>query len=347
MTRFLEWRKRTSRNDLGVAHGNEWGDWLTQGAATPLDYIDTIYFAISARLMAEMAEAIGKTDAATAYREQFQRTKQAFKDKYLRDDGSLSVDTQTAYCLALFADLIPANLRAQSGQKLAEMIRQNGNRMSTGFLGTRPLLPVLSDVGQHDLAVFLFQSRTFPSWGYEVEQGATTIWERWDSYTKEDGFGRHNAAMNSFSHYAFGAVCEWMFRTLAGIESAAPGFQRITIRPTPPSPGSNGERTPIEWVKASHACQHGQVVSNWRVNGQDFELEVRIPPNTSATVYVPASSAEKVRESGRALAEADGIEVLRSEAGHVVLSIGSGLYRFTSPGAINVSTAAYRTSEGS
>lgn len=345
MTRFLEWRKRTSQNDLGVAHGNAWGDWLTQGAATPLEYIDTIYFAISARLMSEMAEAVGKTDEAAAYREQFGRTKRAFRDKYVRDDGSLSVETQTAYSLALFADLIPADLRLKSGQKLADMIHQNGNRMTTGFLGTRPLLPVLSDVGQHDLAVFLFQSRTFPSWGYEVEQGATTIWERWDSYTKEDGFGRHNAAMNSFSHYAFGAVCEWMFRTLAGIESDGPGFQRIIIRPTPPAPGSNGERTPIEWVNASHVCQHGRIVSNWRVRGQDFELDVRVPANTTATVHVPAKSAESIRVDGQPLTSDRNAKIVRTADDRMVLSVGSGRYRFLSLGAIQPSAAGYRTSE--
>ena len=149
--------------------------------------------------------------------------------------------------------------------------------MATGFLGTRPLLPVLSSVGQHDLAVFLLQSHEFPSWGYEIDQGATSIWERWDSYTKEDGFGRHNAAMNSFSHYAFGAVCEWMFRTLAGIDSDGPGYSKIIIRPTPPSPGSNAQHEPIDWVKASYDSIRGKIVSHWKVDGDRFQLDVTIP----------------------------------------------------------------------
>ena len=137
--------------------------------------------------------------------------------------------------------------------------------MTTGFLGTRPLLPVLSDVGEHDLAVKHFQSRKFPSWGYEVEQGATTIWERWNSYTKENGFGgTQNAAMNSFAHYSFGAVCEWMFFRLAGIDTDGPGYQRIIIRPSPPAPGSNPAREPIHWVKAHYDSIHGRIVSNWR-----------------------------------------------------------------------------------
>ena len=324
MTKFLQWRKNTSRQDLGVVHGNEWGDWLAQGAATPLDYIDTIYFAISSRMMAEMAAAIAKNDEAAAYRDQFARIQVAFNKKYVRDDGSLSVDTQTAYALALFADLIPEPLRMRTGQKLADMIRKNGTRMSTGFLGTRPLLPVLSSVGQHDLAVFLFQSREFPSWGYEVEQGATTIWERWDSYTKEDGFGRHNAAMNSFSHYSFGAVCEWMFRTLAGIQSDGTGYRKIIIRPTPPSPGSNAERKPIDWVKSSYKCVQGQIVSSWRVTEQQFDLDVTIPANTTATIYLPAHDANRVREGGKPLAQAQGVKFVRMEGDRAVLAVGFG-----------------------
>jgi alpha-L-rhamnosidase len=330
MTRFLAWRQQTSRDDLGIVHGNNWGDWLAQGAATPIDYIDTIYFAISSRLMADMAAAINKSDEAAAYRQQFERIKAAFNTKYVRADGTLSVDTQTAYALALQAQVIPEPLRAQVGQKLADMIRANSNRMSTGFLGTRPLLPVLSSVGQHDLAVLLFQSREFPSWGYEVEQGATTIWERWDSYTKEDGFGRHNAAMNSFSHYAFGAVCQWMFRTLAGIASDGVGYQKICIRPMPPSPGSNPQRAPINWVKATHTCVRGKIASSWRVAGGQFQLDITIPANTTATVYVPTSAAESLQENGHPLKDVKQVTLLRTEGDRAVLAVGSGSYRFTS-----------------
>ena len=193
--------------------------------------------------------------------------------------------------------------------------------------------------------MFLFQSREFPSWGYEVEQGATTIWERWDSYTKEDGFGRHNAAMNSFAHYSFGAVCEWMFRTLAGIQSDGTGYRQIIIRPTPPSPGSNAEREPIDWVKATHKCVHGQIVSNWRVNGQQFDLEVTIPANTTATVYLPARDANSVREGGKPLAQAPGVKFVRMEDDRAVLEVGSGSYQFTSPGALPAAENAYKTSE--
>lgn len=335
MAKFLEWRKRTSKDFLGAAHGNDWGDWLSFGGKTPLDYIDTVYFAYSAKLMADMAAAIGKQKEAADFRVLFTKVKEAFNRKYVNSDGSLAVDTQTAYALALFMDLLPADLRAKSGAILAKKLREgetaDNSGMTTGFLGTRPLLPVLSDVGEHDLAARHFQSRKFPSWGYEVEQGATTIWERWNSYTKDKGFGgAQNAAMNSFAHYSFGAVCEWMFFRLAGIDSDGVGYRRIVIRPSPPSPGSNPAREPIRWVKARYDSIHGRIVSSWRRTAGRFELETMVPANTTATVHIPAASAESVTEGGQPLVKAPGVKLLRAESGDVVLEVSSGVYRFAS-----------------
>ena len=345
MTRFLEWRKRTSVGDLGIVHGNGWGDWLSQGEVTPIDYIDSVYFALTTKMMAEMAEATGRDAEATAYRSQFERTKTAFGKKYLNADGSLNVKTQTAYALALFADLVPDELREATGRHLVKLLEFNGNHMATGFLGTRPLLPVLSSVDQNDLAVFLLQSHEFPSWGYEIDQGATSIWERWDSYTKEDGFGRHNAAMNSFAHYSFGAVCEWMFRTLAGIASDGPGYNKIVIKPSPPSPGSNAQHEPIHWVKASYDSIQGRIVSNWKVDGDRFHLDVTVPTNTTATVYVPARDANRVTEAGRPLGDVKQVKVIGVEGDRVVLQVESGSYQFQSTGGILPASQAIKTSK--
>lgn len=335
MVKFLEWRKRTSKDNLGIVHGNPWGDWLSFGASTPLDYVDTVYFANSARLMSEMAQAIGKTAEAAEYRELFTRVKEAFNKKYVKADGSLAVDTQTAYALALDMDLLPAGLHAKAGKILADKLRRgettDNSGMTTGFLGTRPLLPALSSTGWNDLAVKHFQSRKFPSWGYEVEQGATTIWERWNSYTKDKGFsGTQNAAMNSFAHYSFGAVCDWMLGTLAGIESDGPGYQKITIRPSPPSPGSNPDREPINWVKAHYDSIHGRISSDWKRTGEGFELDISIPANTTATVYLPADGPENIRESDIPLASAPGVKFVRMEGVRAVVSVESGSYRFIS-----------------
>ena len=296
-------------------------------------------------MMADMAGASGRDAEAKAYREQFERTKAAFIRKYVKHDGSVKVKTQTAHALALLADLVPSEMRSATGQRLAELIALNGNHMATGFLGTRPLLPVLSSAAQHDLAVFLLQSHEFPSWGYEIDQGATSIWERWDSYTKEDGFGRHNAAMNSFSHYSFGAVGEWMFRTLAGINSDGPGYAKIIIRPTPPSPGSNGQHKPIDWVRASYDSIHGKIVSQWKVEGDRFHLDVTIPANTTATVFVPASGPDRITEGGQSLSEASHLQVVGSEGDRVVLSVQSGSYHFESTGGIRPAAVALKTSK--
>lgn len=338
LVKFMDWRKATSTNFLGIVHGNDWGDWLSFGGKTPLDYIDTCYFALSSKMMADMAQATGKTSEATAYREQFENIKKAFGQKYVKPDGSLAVDTETAYALALFMDLIPADLRIQSGKILADKILSGETKeksgMTTGFLGTRPLLPVLTSVGQNDLAVKHFQSHKFPSWGYEVEQGATTIWEHWDSYTKAHGFegedGKQNASMNSFAHYSFGAVCEWMLGQLAGIEQASPGFKQIIIHPHPPTPGSNPDHPPINWVKAHYDSIHGRITSNWKRSAERFELETTIPANTTATVYLPAADSDKITESGQPLAKAKDVRFLRMEGKTAVIAVLSGSYHFKS-----------------
>ena len=338
MVKFMDWRKGTSRNFLGINHGNDWGDWLSFGGKTPLDYVDTVYFAYSANLMAQMAAAIGKQTEAAEYGELFDHIKSAFKAKYVHADGSLTVDTETAYALALYMDLLPADLRVKSGKILADKLRDGetaeNSGMTTGFLGTRPLLPVLTSVGENDLAVKHFQSRKFPSWGYEVEQGATTVWEHWDSYTKAHGFGgmdgKQNASMNSFAHYSFGAVCEWMINDLAGIQSDGPGYDRIIIHPHPPAPGGSAVNEPIHWVKAHYDSIHGRITSNWRRTENQFELETEIPANTTATIYLPANSADKITEGGNALAKVTGVNFLRKEGDNAVFAAKSGRYRFVS-----------------
>ena len=337
MVKFMDWRLATSHDYLGVVHGNDWGDWLAIGQKTPLDYIDTVYFAYTANLMSQMAAAIDRPADAAKYREWFDKIKTAFDSKYVKPDGSLTVDTQTAYALALYMHLIPENLRDQSGEILADKLRSgetaDDSGITTGFLGTRPLLPVLTSVGENDLAVKLFQSRKYPSWGYEVAQGATTIWERWNSYTKEYGFGgkdgKQNASMNSFAHYSFGAVGEWMLNDLAGIQSGGPGYGKIIIHPHPPGLGSDTEHKPIYWVKAHYNSIRGPIVSDWRRTKDQFELTTEIPANTTATVYLPTTEAEQIRESDRSLNRAKDVKLLRVENGKAVLAIGSGSYHFT------------------
>jgi len=328
MTRFMDFRQAVSPRFGGISLGNPWGDWLNVNDPTPIEYIDACYFARTAGLMAEMAQAVGNTSDAAFYRNLHSKVKAAFTRDYVGEDGSLRVQSQTAHVLALAFELLDEPQQKIAAKTLADHIARNGYCMATGFLGTKDLLPVLSANGQHDLAVRLFQSRRFPSWGYAVVNGATSVWERWDSYTKEDGFGRHNAAMNSFSHYAFGAVCEWMFRTLAGIDSETAGFDPIVLRPAPPSPGSNPDQIPIHWVRAHQDSIHGRISSAWRLENGVFTYEVTVPPNANASVVLPAAGIEDVTESGRPVSQRDDIENHPVERFPVVLRIPAGSYSF-------------------
>ena len=338
MTKFMEWRRKADPELKGVSIGNTWGDWLNVNEATPIEYVDLCYHRLSAMLMSAMADALGKRDEAAKYHDTADALAKSFRSQFVKPDGSLSVDTQTAYVLALenrlFAE--PDEARAAAA-RLAEKIARNDTRMATGFLGTKPLLLALTANGQTDLALRLFQSRRFPSWGYEVEQGATSVWERWDSFTKEHGFngatGKNNAAMNSFSHYSFGAVMQWAFQTLAGIDTDGHGYRRIIIRPNPPSVGvkaAAGEAKPIDWVKAHYDSIHGRIASEWRANGADFELQTTIPPNTTATIFLPAKDAASVTEGGKPLGDAAGVKFLRLENSRAVIAVESGNYSFAS-----------------
>ncbi|MCK5175860.1 MAG: family 78 glycoside hydrolase catalytic domain, partial [Planctomycetes bacterium] len=327
MTRFMDFRRSMSPDFQGVLIGNDWGDWLALNK-TPIEYIDAVYFAYSSKLMAEMARAIGKNEDARKYEDWLKQIKTFFNKNYVNEDGSLAVNTQTAYATALFVGMLGLEKRPLASDHLARLIEQNDHLMSTGFIGTRPLLPVLTAAGHHDLAVRLLQSRKYPSWGYEVENGATSIWERWNSFTKDKGF--MNAGMNSFSHYSFGAVCEWMFQSLAGIDTEGPGYKRIIFRPGPPSAGSNPENKPIDWVKAGYNSVRGRIESSWKQTPSRFEHKVTIPANTTGILHLPAKRAGDVTENRQKLDSVEGIRVLGQKNGLVQIELASGTYHFVS-----------------
>lgn len=316
MNDFMDWRKLRDPELDGATDDCNFGDWLSLGdVKTPIPFIDLAYHAYCARLMAEMATAIGDAKRAAGYMAHADKVTASFRKLHLKPDGSLAVHNQSAYAMALFFGLIPEDRKAASAAHLAKLVKENGNRMTTGFLGTRPLLPALSAHGHHDLAGVLMLQREFPSWGYEVDNGATTIWERWNSYVK--GKGVHTPEMNSFSHYAFGAVCEWMMGELAGIDRAAPGFDRVKIAPRP----ING----IRRASAAMMTRHGKLACAWRIENGVFHAEVTVPPNTTAEILLPVKGA--VSESGKPAASAPGI--LKAEGER--LSAGSGIYHFSAP----------------
>ena len=331
MARFLAFRQASSPFFQGVSIGNAWGDWLNLKDHTPMELIDAAYYAHSAQLMSEMAAAIQREGEAQHYRETAEHVKRAFTEKYLRKDGTLKEASQTACVLALEFDLLPAAHRAAVVEQLSKLIEANGNRMATGFLGTKSLLPALTANGRQALAMRLFQSREFPSWGFPVANGATSVWERWDSYTKENAFGgADNAAMNSFSHYSFGAVVQWMFQSLAGIDTDGPGYRRILLKPTPFLSRTNGPQEPISWVKASYASPSGLIHTAWSVHDRTFEYRADIPPNTTATLYLPSRPTETVTVNGKPLEAAPGVRFLRFEEDHTVCALEPGSYGFVS-----------------
>ncbi|UCG56059.1 MAG: family 78 glycoside hydrolase catalytic domain [Phycisphaerales bacterium] len=318
MERWIEYCKGTAKQLLRPAQG--YGDWLSIKADTPKDVLATAYFAYSTKLTAKIAEVLGKKQDAAQYSRLYEEIKKAFNEAYVSEDGRIKGETQTVYVLALAFDLLPKQKRAQATRYLVDDIKSRGWHLSTGFVGTKDLMMTLTRFGQTDVAYRLFHNDTFPSWGFSIKHGATSIWERWDGWTPEKGF--QDPGMNSFAHYSFGAVAEWMFRTICGIDTDGPAYKHIVIHPRP-----GGKLT---YAKASYESIHGKIATDWKIKDHTFKLSVTIPANTTATVYVPAKSPESVTEGGRPPAKAKGVQLLRMEDGDAVLAVGSGRYRFES-----------------
>ncbi|MFP4193087.1 MAG: family 78 glycoside hydrolase catalytic domain [Candidatus Hydrogenedentota bacterium] len=330
MQRFINFRVNQSPDYMGRQLGNAWGDWLNMDDPTPIEYVDHCYYAASAALMADIAEVLNKQADAAKYRTLAENVKATFNETYVNEDGTLEEDSQTAYVLALAFDLLPEDKRQGTADHLADLIIDNDTRMTTGFLGTRSILSVLTGHGHFELAAKLMQSRRFPSWGYPVEQGATTVWERWDSYTIEDGFDRHGHSMNSFNHYAFGAVVEWMFDTLAGIKPGEAGFETVVIKPRVPMEAPLDDAPRLDHVRAAHESIHGRIESEWRRDGDQFTLNATIPANTTAEVHMPAPEDAEIYVDGAPAAESEYVEVISRDEGYVTLSAPSGAYSFES-----------------
>jgi len=318
MVRWLEYLAAHSRDHLRPSAG--FGDWLSIKADTPKEVIATAYYAYVTRLMAKMAEVTGKKDDVQKYNQLFAEIRKAFNQAYVDEHGKVKGDTQTSYLLALGFDLLDNDKRAKAEKHLLERIKQKDWHLSTGFLGVNLLLPTLTDIGQLEAAYRLLQKQTYPSWCYPIQNGATTIWERWNSWTQEDGF--QDPQMNSFNHYAYGSCGEWMFKTMAGIDTDGPGYKKIIIHPQP----AGG----ITYVKAHYDSIHGQVRSNWQIKDDAFTLNVTIPANTSAKVFIPAASKEYVTESGTSPAKVKGVKFLKMDNNTAVYQIGSGDYSFKS-----------------
>ena len=301
---------------------NNYGDWLSVNADTPKDVLATAYWAYDALLMSRMAKAIGRLDDERAYKDLFRNIKAAFQREYVSSDGHILGNTQTCYALALSMDLVPEELREHTARNLVDDIMKRDRHVSTGFIGVKHLNPVLSEAGYAEVAYRLLNTTTYPSWGYPVKHGATTIWERWDGWTEEKGF--QDAEMNSFNHYALGSVGEWLYGFVAGIEldPERPGYKHSIIHP---HPGGG-----LTFARAEYRSIHGTIVSHWKHEDLLFTLDITIPGNTSATVFIPTTDGTSLRESSNPADNVDDIRFLRYEKGCTLYEVGSGQYSFTS-----------------
>jgi alpha-L-rhamnosidase len=321
MAKYIDYLHKTSK-DLVRTQG-AYGDWVNLGGGASSEVIGTSYFAYVTRLMSEMAAAIGKTNDAAKYAKLAADIREAFIKSFVTPDGHIKDSSQTGYALAFSMDLLPAdeNLRKQAAEHFVEEIAKRDWHLATGFIGTPRLLPALTRAGKEDVAYRLLLTETFPSWLYQVKLGATTMWERWDGWTPEKGF--QDPGMNSFNHYAFGSVGEFLYRTVGGIDTDGPGYRKIRIAPQPSDA--------MQFARASFESIRGPVKSEWRVENNELKLTVSIPPNTTATVHVPTKSAADVKEGGRPARDAEGVKFLRSESNAAVFEVGSGTYTFTAP----------------
>jgi alpha-L-rhamnosidase len=287
MTRWLEAFVDRAGAELDFpAGGFMFGDWLDTaappdnpaGARTPWACVATAFLARSAQILAEIATVLGRDPAP--FSALADRAAARFRAEYVTPNGRLAHPSQTAYALALQFDLLTPEQRGQAGALLAAQVAADGFHIASGFLGTPFVCDALTDAGQLATAYELLLQRENPSWLYPVTMGATTIWERWDSMLPDGSINPGD--MTSFNHYAFGAVADWLHRTVAGLAAAAPGWKRLRIAPRP-GPG-------ITSAAASHETPYGTAAVAWRVDGARFTLDVTVPPNTTAGISLPDGS---------------------------------------------------------
>lgn len=306
------------------------GDWLAMDqdtnsqpgelhsyrGATPSDLIGTAFLKQNAATLARIAEVLDRSDEAERFHQLSERTRQAFIKRFLHNDGCLISPTQTACILALHCGLEKEGKAEMILEQLVHDIELRDNHLSCGNVGAALICPVLTRFGRHDVACRLLRQDTMPSWLYCVDQGATTIWERWDSYTSEHGFG--DIRMNSFNHYIFGAIGQWLVESILGIaaDTNQPGFRHIIMAPQPP-PG-------LRFVDGSVETVLGRIASKWQVERGRFHWEVVLPPNCQATLTFPTRDPSSIQETGLKTAN----KITQKTLSQNYFSVTSGHYQF-------------------
>jgi len=305
--------------------GSVFGDWLfyrpgiydfsePNGYTNP-DMIATAFYAYSSKLLSQAAGVLGNAADEKRYNDVFEDVKKAFIHNYMTPTGRIFADSQTGYVLALKFNLVPDSLKSRAAAYLVEDVRSRNNHLSTGFLGTPYLCQVLSQNGYTKVAYDLLLQKTYPSWLYPVKMGATTIWERWDGIKTDSTF--QDKTMNSFNHYSYGAVGDWMYQHVTGLQIGKPGYKHILLKPEPSAKFS--------FAKATFETMYGQVLSEWEVKDGTMRVHVKIPANTTAAVTLPQAHPEDVKQDGKPLTGAG------NDANGTTVQLGSGDYTFNYP----------------
>ncbi len=347
MKAYLNYMRNAAKNDLWNT-GFQFADWLSyrvddsqgmigqKSAVTDNYLVAQCFYAYSVDLMSRAARLLGKVADVHDYDALLTRIKAAFQREFMTSSGRLISETQTAYVLALQFDMLPEALREQAVARLENNIKSYDFHLTTGFLGTPFLNPVLTRFGKTDVAYKLLLQDTYPSWLFPVKMGATTMWERWDSQKPDSTF--QSPSMTSFNHYAYGAVGDWMYRTIAGIDTKETGFgynetgagyKEIIIKP---QPGGG-----LTSARATLQTNYGQLVSGWSLDNGQLRMEVEIPANTSATVHFPVNSEVDLLENGQ---RPPNLRITIPEMSSssttdslptIMTTVGSGKYVFTMP----------------
>jgi alpha-L-rhamnosidase len=328
MKAWVEYIRKRAGDTYIWKGGSKYGDWLfyhppvnnhtEPDGFTEHDFISTAFFAYSADLLAKTAKELGKTDDEKIYSDLYNKIRNVFIREYVTPAGRIGTNSQTSYVLALMFDLIPGELRPNAAKFLVDDIKSRRNHLSTGFLGTPFLCHVLTQNGYSDVAYDLLLQETYPSWLYPVKMGATTIWERWDGQKTDSTF--QDPGMNSFNHYAYGAIGDWMYRVSAGIETKTPGYRNLLIQPH-----VSGK---LNLSKASFESPYGKIVSGWERKDEKVLVTVKIPANTNATICLPVNSTEKVTIGGKPLSAVLDLSNIRVQGENVMVDSGSGEYLF-------------------
>jgi alpha-L-rhamnosidase len=339
MEKYLAAIAQESPDFLWKKSGIPFGDWLSPEGRTRQDLVATAYWAYDVTLMRQMAHALGKAQEEKKYAALFEKIKAAFIAAFVHSDGfvegadnspspfgqtdsseaeSKGGDTQTGYVLALHMRLVPDSLRSVLGAKLVGKIEGNGSRLATGFLGTPYLLSALVDTGHADTAYQLLMNTEYPSWGYLVSHGATTMWERWNGDQM-----RGDPSMNSYNHYAYGAVADWIYSYAAGVDADAndPGFHTIRLHP-------NFDAR-IGSVDFAYLSPYGEIRSAWSVKGSTASWNVTIPPNSRARLPLTAMRQGEFSLEGVPIADSKKLRAIKDDSGEEAYELPAGSYHFS------------------